>query len=105
MSKISVCVPTYNRAPLLRECLASLVRQTYRDIEIIVSDNCSTDDTPAVMAECTDPRLRYYRNDTNIGPYPNLNRCLELAKGDYVCILHDDDVYAADFLQREAEML
>jgi glycosyltransferase involved in cell wall biosynthesis len=105
MPKISVCIPTYNRAALLKGCLNSLVRQTYRDIEIIVSDNCSTDATAAVVADCPDPRLRYYRNDSNIGPYPNLNRLLELAQGEYVCILHDDDVYAQDFLEREAGML
>lgn len=105
MPKISVCIPTYNRAALLKECLASLVRQTFRDVEIIVSDNCSTDDTQAVIAACADPRLRSYRNDTNIGPYPNLNRLLELAQGEYVCILHDDDLYAPEFLEREARML
>lgn len=105
MPKISVCIPTYNRAALLKECLGSLVIQTFRDVEIIVSDNCSTDDTQAVIAACQDPRLRYCRNDTNIGPYANLNRLLDLAQGEYVCILHDDDLYAPDFLEREAAML
>jgi glycosyltransferase involved in cell wall biosynthesis len=81
------------------------VRQTFQDIEILVSDNCSTDDTQAVVAACADPRLRYYRNASNLGPYPNLNRLLELAAGEYVCILHDDDLYAPEFLEREARML
>jgi glycosyltransferase involved in cell wall biosynthesis len=103
--KISVCVPTYNRAPLLGPFLASILSQRDADFEVIVSDNCSTDGTREIIAACTDPRLRYHRNDTNIGPYPNMNRLLELARGEYVCLLHDDDLYAPDFLQRESEML
>ena len=103
--KVSVCIPTYNRAPLLEGFLASILSQTHADFEVIVSDNCSTDQTRDIISACSDARVRYYRNETNIGPYPNMNRLLDLARGDYVCILHDDDVYAPDFLQRESDVL
>lgn len=103
--KVSVCVPTYNRAAYLAQCLESILRQTFTDFELIVVDNASTDETPAAVAGFADPRLRYYRNPTNIGQIPNVNRGLALASGEYVCICHDDDLYAPDILRREVEVL
>jgi glycosyltransferase involved in cell wall biosynthesis len=103
--KISVCLPTYNRAGYLRETIASMLAQTATDFELIVADNCSTDSTPQVVAEFHDPRIRYVRNDANIGHYRNMDRALALARGAYVCIVHDDDVYAPEFLARESEIL
>jgi glycosyltransferase involved in cell wall biosynthesis len=90
---------------MLRGFLPSILNQRGVDFEIVISDNCSTDDTADVIAACADPRIRYYRNETNIGPFPNMNRLLTLARGEYVCIVHDDDVYDPDFLRRESEML
>ena len=49
--------------------------------------------------------MRYVRNESNIGHYRNMNRCLELARGEYVCVIHDDDVYAPAFLERESAVL
>jgi glycosyltransferase involved in cell wall biosynthesis len=105
MPKISVCVPTFNRAPLLRGCLDSLIAQTFRDIEILVSDNCSPDDTEAVVKSLTDPRIRYIRNSENIGFVRNINSIVSQATGDYVVVAHDDDVYLPEFLRREADLL
>ena len=103
--KISVCLPTYNRAGYLREAIASILAQTAADFELIVADNCSTDSTAETVAAFTDPRIRYVRNDENIGHYRNMDRALALARGAYVCVVHDDDVYAPEFLARESEML
>lgn len=103
--RITVCLPTYNRARYLVQCLGSILAQTFRDFEVIVSDNCSTDATPEVVGTFNDPRIRYVRNARNIGVFPNMNQCLDLARGEYVCILHDDDLYAPRFLEREAGML
>lgn len=103
--KVSVCVPTYNRAPLLRPFLDSIFRQTFTDFEVVVSDNCSTDSTPGILASVSDARLRWHRNETNTGPFRNMNRLLELARGDYVTIVHDDDLYAPQFLEKLAAML
>jgi glycosyltransferase involved in cell wall biosynthesis len=103
--KISVCLPTYNRAQYLRETIVSMLAQTATDFELIVADNCSTDSTTEVVAAFQDPRIRYVRNQENIGHYRNMDRVLALARGAYVCIIHDDDVYAPEFLARESEML
>ena len=102
---ISVCLPTFNRVNLLQECLPTILRQTCKEIEVLVADNCSTDGTANFMAQCRDPRVRYYRHAQNLGPYPNMNYLLEQAKSQYVCILHDDDLYAPDFLACGRELL
>lgn len=103
--KISVCIPTYNRAAYLTQCLSSILGQTFSNFELIVSDNCSTDTTKDVVESLGDPRVRYFRNESNLGAVRNVNRCFELAEGEYVCILHDDDLYAPSFLECETEML
>lgn len=102
---ITVCLPTFNRAVLLRDCLGSIVSQTRRDIEILVGDNGSPDDTAAVVAGFHDPRITYIRRPQNIGAVPNINDLLARATGRYVVIAHDDDIYQPEFLAREAALL
>ena len=90
---VSIGIPTYNRAnSYLRYSLRSAVSQTYKNIEIIVSDNCSSDNTESVVREFNDPRIRYYRQEGNIGPVRNRNFCLEQSQGQYFLLLFDDDV-------------
>jgi hypothetical protein len=91
MSAVSILVPTYNRAVYLKVCLDSLLATTV-PCEIIVADNASTDDTAAVMATYTDPRIRYFRHETNLGPFANYNFLLQAAKHEYFCLFGDDDV-------------
>lgn len=96
---ISIGIPTYNRADgYLCSALRSAVHQTYKNIEIIVSDNCSLDHTEVVVKGFNDPRIRYYRQKTNIGRINNLKFCLEQARGKYYLMLHDDDLIDDDFL-------
>ncbi|HID98217.1 MAG TPA: glycosyltransferase family 2 protein, partial [Thermodesulfobacteriaceae bacterium] len=97
---VSIGIPTYNRADgYLRKCLASALGQTYENLEVIVSDNCSTDGTSSLLQGMSDPRLRYIRHDRNIGPANNFNYCLEQARGAYFLLLHDDDLIDRDFVQ------
>lgn len=103
--QVSVLVPTYNRRRLLLETLTSILNQSYTDLEVIVVDNCSTDDTTAAVAAITDPRLIYVRNEVNVGPVNNHNRALRLAKGKYLCIFSDDDVMLEHNLARKVEVL
>lgn len=96
---VSIGIPTYNRAnSYLRYALQSAINQTYRNIEIIVSDNCSSDHTQSLVKELNDPRIRYYRQKENIGPLNNRNFCLEQAGGEYFLILMDDDLIDDDFI-------
>jgi glycosyltransferase involved in cell wall biosynthesis len=96
---VSIGIPTYNRAnSFLKQSLQSAVNQTYRNIEIIVSDNCSSDDTESIVKSFNDPRIRYYRQKDNIGALDNRNFCLEQSQGEYFLLLFDDDVIDEDFI-------
>jgi glycosyltransferase involved in cell wall biosynthesis len=96
---VSIGIPTYNRAnSYLKYALRCAVRQTFQDIEIIVSDNCSPDNTESMVKEFGDPRIRYYRQKENIGPVNNRNFCLEQARGKYFVLLLDDDLIDDDFV-------
>lgn len=103
--KVGVCIPTYNRAGYLREAIDSVLAQSYQDYELLVVDNASTDHTSRVVGSYNDPRISYHRNESNIGMVGNWNRCLELAKGEYVAILHDDDLWLPRFLERTIAVL
>ena len=96
---VTIGMPTCNRAgSYLRQSLESAVNQTYPNIEIVVSDNCSTDDTEAVVKKIKDSRIRYFKQTENIGPYKNFNFCLQQANGKYFLILSDDDLIDPDFI-------
>jgi len=96
---VTIAIPTYNRADsYLRKTIESALAQTYPHVEILVSDNASTDGTPALVRSLGDARLRYSRLGENIGANRNYNRCLEQASGDYFLLLHDDDLIDRDFV-------
>jgi glycosyltransferase involved in cell wall biosynthesis len=88
---ITIAIPTFNRAALLKGCIQSALSQTYHNIEILISDNASTDDTAEILREFEDKRLRVLRQETNIGLVPNWNACLAAAGGEYVIFVSDDD--------------
>jgi len=89
---VTIGIPTYNRAAdTLPEALSSALAQTYPNLEIVVSDNCSTDNTTEVVTAFNDPRIRYIRHEENIGANNNFNACIEHAQGTYLLLLHDDD--------------
>jgi glycosyltransferase involved in cell wall biosynthesis len=97
---VTIAIPTYNRADrYLRLALESAQRQTYPNLEIIVSDNCSVDDTEKLITEITDSRIRYFRHKINIGPNNNLNFCLQQARGVFFLLLCDDDLLDDDFIE------
>ena len=89
--RVTFAVPCYGLAHFLPECLASIFEQTFADFEVIVLDDASPDDTPAVVAAIRDPRVRYTRNETNLGPAKNFNKGLAMARGEYVWIISADD--------------
>ncbi len=96
---VTIGISTYNRADgYLKDALASAVAQTYPKVEIVVSDNCSSDGTEALVKSFSDPRIRYFRQEKNIGANNNFNFCLEQARGEYFLLLHDDDLIDPDFV-------
>lgn len=97
---VSIGIPTYNRADgYLRETLESALAQTWPELEIIVSDNCSPDHTREYVLGHDDPRIRYFRQDPALKPNENFNFCLQQARGAYFLLLHDDDAIDPDFVK------
>lgn len=105
MPAISVCIPTYNGGEPLRAAIQSVLAQTWRDFELVVIDDGSTDATPAIVAGFEDPRVRYLRNPRNLGPQGNWNRCLAEARGRYFKLLPHDDVLHPECLERQLRVL
>ena len=97
---VSIVTPTYNRPDYLQVALTSAVRQTYRNIEIIVSDNCSGENPQAIIDSFQDPRIRFSRNEKNLGMFANTMKAFKMARGKYVASLLDDDMWAEDFLAK-----
>lgn len=96
---VTIGIPTYNRAAgYLVEALGSAVAQTYERLEILVADNCSTDDTEGVVERVGGERTTYFRQPHNVGAQGNYNSLVEMAGGEYFLMLHDDDRIDADFV-------
>jgi glycosyltransferase involved in cell wall biosynthesis len=91
---VSIVIPVFNRCELISDCIESALAQTYSNIEIIVSDNCSIDGTQAIVNRYAldDPRVRLIENSENIGPVRNWLRGLQFASGTYCRLLFSDDL-------------
>lgn len=89
--KLSVGLPVYNGMPFLKDAVDSVLSEQGVDLELVIVDNCSTDETWEYLSQIDDPRVRIFRNETNLGMRGNWNRVLELVNGDLVKILCADD--------------
>src|SRR3712207_6335075 len=91
--KVSVCVDSFNYGRFLAEALHSILGQTFDDFEVVITDDCSTDDSFEIAQRyaAQDSRIRLIRNPQNLGMVRNRNACLALARGEYVKWLHADD--------------
>lgn len=100
--KITIAIPTYKRPHLIKDALESAINQiNYDNYEIIVVDNDDTKDeneTEQLIKGYQNPKILYYKNEKNIGMFGNWNRCIELARGEYISILNDDDWLEKEFL-------
>ena len=88
---VTFVVPCYNLAHFLSECVDSILAQTYFDFEILIMNDCSPDNTEEVALSFRDPRVKYVRNETNLGHLANYNRGIALARGKYVWLISADD--------------
>lgn len=102
---VSVVIPTYNRASLLRRALQSVFTQTFTSLEIICVDDASSDNTEEVVKACADPRLRYIRHATNRGGSAARNTGIRAATGDYIAFLDDDDEWLPEKIERQLKVL
>ncbi|MEA5503989.1 glycosyltransferase family 2 protein [Halotia wernerae UHCC 0503] len=100
--QLSIGLPVYNGEKFLKEAIDSLLAQTFEDFELIISDNASTDNTEEICRSyiAQDKRIRYYRNQQNIGCARNFNRVFELSVSEYFKWAAHDDLHAPDFLAK-----
>ena len=100
---VSVVIPAYNRADSLADAITSVTAQTFRDLEIIVVDDGSTDGTRTVVERLTDDRIRYVRHDVNKGANAARNTGTGEARGRYVAFQDSDDYWHPEKLQKQVD--
>lgn len=105
MPKVSVCVPTYNRAEILPYAVNSVLNQTYRDFELLICDDASPDHTAKVVAQWNDSRIRYIRHPQNIKRSRNMRSGFDAARGDYFIKFDDDDALTPEYLEKTVAVL
>ncbi|MCH6234036.1 glycosyltransferase family 2 protein [Cognataquiflexum rubidum] len=105
--KVSICIPTYNQALYLEQTIRSCADQTISPFEIIVSDDCSTDNTKDILSRLGDeiPILKIIHQPVNLGMVPNTDSVLRKAKGDYIIKLDSDDYLAPNYLAKLSNLL
>lgn len=96
---ISICMPVFNDSISIKKSILSILKQTYKNFEVIIIDNKSIDGTYEIIKKFNDPRIRLYRNNENIGWRLNSNKALSLARGKYVCTLHGDDLFKEHYIE------
>lgn len=103
---VSFVVPCYRYAHLLRECIDSILCQTYGNFEVLIMDDCSPDNTAEVAQSFQDLRVKYFRNELNLGHGRNFNKGISLARGKYVWVISADDYLRRSYiLQRYVDLL
>jgi glycosyltransferase involved in cell wall biosynthesis len=105
MPKVSIIIPTYNRARYLKEAIQSILNQTFDDFEIIVTDNASTDDTELIVYSFNEKRIKYFKNKENLGVVKNHNLALSKCTGEYIQIFSDDDLMDLNNLKLKVSIL
>jgi glycosyltransferase involved in cell wall biosynthesis len=105
MCKVSVVLPVYNVAAYIQDTIESLLQQTFRDFELIVIDDCSTDDTLARVRANTDSRLRVLQNPRNLGRAGTDNAALKYVRGEFIAKMDGDDICHPERLARQVAVL
>lgn len=102
--KFSIIVILYNQANYIKETIESILKQTYQNFEIIISDDCSTDNTLDIIKNIKDPRLKYVKTQYNMGINANINNACKYVSGDLVVILGGDDKLRPNHLEKMHEV-
>lgn len=102
---VSIIMPSYNTAKYILESIHSVQAQTYKNWELIIVDDCSTDDTDAVVSSVVDNRIKYLKNVNNLGAALSRNRALKEAKGRWIAFLDSDDLWMQDKLEKQINFM
>ena len=104
-AKVSIVMPTYNGAKYIRQSIDSCLNQTYKNIELIIVDDGSSDETPEIIASYKDGRIKYLRHEKNKGLPHGLNTGFTLASGEYLTWTSDDNFYAKEAIEKMLSFL
>jgi len=103
---VSIIMPSWNTAKFIAESIQCVIDQTYRDWELLIVDDCSTDQTDEVVKPfLSDPRIRYYKNEVNCGAALTRNRAMREAKGEWIAFLDSDDLWAPEKLEKQLRFM
>ena len=102
---VSICIPVYNGEKYIKECINSALTQDFENFELLVIDNCSSDSTALIVNNIQDKRIRYIKNDNNIGSINNFNKCIELSNGNYFVLLPHDDLLLPNSIKKFVDVL
>ncbi len=105
MPKVSVLIPFYNSAAFLKPCIDSVLQQTYKDFELVLLNDGSTDDSEKIARSYDDPRVKYYANEKNLGIPVSHNKLMDLASGEYLALLDSDNLCTPDRLEKQVAFL
>ena len=102
---MSICIPVYNGEKTIAKTIHSLINQTYKNLEIIIIDNCSSDSTVKIVQEFNDPRIKTNRSEESPSLLQNTTGtdAFLYAKGEFMAIFHADDVYLPEMVSRQIE--
>ena len=102
---VSVCINSYNSEKFILQTINSVINQTYKNLQIIIVDDCSTDKTVELIKTIDDERIEFYSTPKNIHISSAYNESLKYVKGDYVARLDADDLWAKDKIEKQVEFL
>jgi glycosyltransferase involved in cell wall biosynthesis len=103
--RVSVCVPNYNYVHFVGKAIESVLAQDFEDYELVIVDDASTDNSVEVISRYQDPRIRFVRNEKNLGRLDNINKCFSLARGEYVNLLPADCYFTEYSLSKRVHAL
>jgi len=104
---VSIITPSYNSSKFIEETIKSVKNQTYKNWEMIIVDDCSTDSTEFIVKKYLDEdcRIKFYKNEINSGPALTRNRAITLSKGKFVCFLDSDDLWKSKKLENQLNFM
>lgn len=105
MELVSIIMPAYNASRHIKESIDSVLAQTYSNWELLIVDDCSTDETAHIIASYSDKRIHYKRNTTNLGAAKTRNEAIRMATGRYIAFLDSDDMWLPNKLELQVHFM
>lgn len=102
---VSIIMPSWNTDRFIAESIRSVFDQTYHNWELLIVDDCSTDNTDTIIATFKDPRIKYFKNEMNLGAALTRNRALREAQGEWIAFLDSDDLWKAEKLEKQISFM